>query len=116
MRGWCVSICRPEELLAGGDPAHADNLEHGKLLFVLKESVYKACRAIDDRFLDFQDVRVAVDRRAGRLSGHHLRRRRDSRSHGESRGSRQFHAGPKGFLAAIASLDSDSEPSVIETG
>jgi 4'-phosphopantetheinyl transferase EntD len=98
-------ICRPEELLAGGDPAHSDNLEHGKLLFVLKESVYKACRAIDDRFLDFQDVRVAVDRRAGAFcttfAGAEIRDRMGNRAvHGN-------FTRAEGFLAAIASLDSE---------
>jgi len=58
-------ICRPEELHAAHDPSHPANLERGKLLFVAKEAVYKAYRACQDTFLDFQDVCVSLDESTG---------------------------------------------------
>jgi 4'-phosphopantetheinyl transferase EntD len=58
-------ICRPEELHAVHDPSHPANLERGKLLFVAKEAVYKAYRACQDTFLDFQDVSVSLDESTG---------------------------------------------------
>ncbi len=58
-------ICRPEELHAAHDPFHPANLERGKLLFVAKEAVYKAYRACQNTFLDFQDVSVFLDESTG---------------------------------------------------
>jgi 4'-phosphopantetheinyl transferase EntD len=58
-------ICRPEELHRACDPSHPANLERGKLLFVVKEAVYKVYRALHNTFLDFHDVSVSLDEIAG---------------------------------------------------
>jgi 4'-phosphopantetheinyl transferase EntD len=58
-------VCRPEEWLTGYDPAHPASLLHGKLLFVVKEAVYKLHHPLGGAFLDFQDVRIALDTSAG---------------------------------------------------
>jgi 4'-phosphopantetheinyl transferase EntD len=52
-------ICRPDEL---GSAVNDSSRHHGKLLFVIKEAVYKLHSAGGGQFLDFHDVRVAVDR------------------------------------------------------
>ena len=53
-------ICRPEEL---GRCDYQDTacLERGKLLFVIKEAVYKLYQPIANYLLDFHDVRVVID-------------------------------------------------------
>ena len=58
-------ICRSDELIRGFDPSHTVNLQHGKLLFVIKEAVYKLYWPLTMAFLDFQDIRVTVDISAG---------------------------------------------------
>jgi len=60
-------ICRTDEYLPGyeaDDPAH---LLYGKLLFVVKEAVYKLHRPLGGDFLDFQDVRASLDMARGRF-------------------------------------------------
>jgi 4'-phosphopantetheinyl transferase EntD len=54
-------VCRPEELLPGRDLSDPANLEHAKLLFVIKESVYKLYRPLCDAFLEFHDLSVSLD-------------------------------------------------------
>lgn len=58
-------VCRPEELVSGFDPDYPANLRRGKLLFVVKEAVYKLYRPLTDTFLDFHDLRVTFDEAAG---------------------------------------------------
>lgn len=41
---------------------YAPHLLNSKLLFVVKEAVYKATFPVDGKFLDFQDVEVDLDR------------------------------------------------------
>lgn len=54
-------VCRPEELIDGCPPAHSANLRHGKLLFSIKEAVYKLYQPITATFLDFRDLRIYLD-------------------------------------------------------
>lgn len=54
-------ICRPEELLPGRDPSDPANLERTKLLFVIKEAVYKLYRPLSDAFLEFHDLSISLD-------------------------------------------------------
>ncbi len=58
-------VCRPEELVPGCNPSHTGNLRHGKLLFVLKEAVYKLYWPLTGTFLDFHDLRVTLEEAAG---------------------------------------------------
>lgn len=53
-------ICRPEEDLQGADPADPARLRHGKLVFVIKEAVYKVHSPLGGEFLDFQEVLVTL--------------------------------------------------------
>lgn len=53
-------ICRPEEDLGGRGAGDAARLHHGKLLFVIKEAVYKLHRPLGGAFLEFHDVRVTL--------------------------------------------------------
>lgn len=57
-------VCRPEELVPGPDPSDPANLHRGKLLFVIKEAVYKLYRPLCDTFLEFHDLSVSVDESA----------------------------------------------------
>lgn len=57
-------VCRPDELIRDGDPSHHANRRRGKLLFVVKEAVYKLYRPLTGAFLDFQDLRVLLDQDA----------------------------------------------------
>ena len=58
-------VCRPEELVPGCDFAHPSSLRRGKLLFVVKEAVYKLYRPLANCFLDFHDLRVTLDESVG---------------------------------------------------
>jgi 4'-phosphopantetheinyl transferase EntD len=58
-------ICRPDELDSAYDAHHPANLGRGKLIFAVKEAVYKAYSAIKDTFLDFHEIRVSLDESAG---------------------------------------------------
>jgi 4'-phosphopantetheinyl transferase EntD len=58
-------VCRPEELLSERDPFDPANLERGKLLFVVKEAVYKLYRPLSNAFLEFEDLSVSLDESAG---------------------------------------------------
>jgi 4'-phosphopantetheinyl transferase EntD len=58
-------VCRPEELVPDCGPSHPANLRRGKLLFVVKEAVYKLYRPLADVFLDFHDVNVTLDETTG---------------------------------------------------
>ena len=40
-------VCRPDELIQANDPSQAANLQHGKLLFVIKEAIHKLVLAYD---------------------------------------------------------------------
>jgi 4'-phosphopantetheinyl transferase EntD len=57
-------VCRREELVPGCDSAHPESLRRGKLLFVVKEAVYKLYQPLTDTFLDFHDLRVTFDEAA----------------------------------------------------
>jgi 4'-phosphopantetheinyl transferase EntD len=58
-------VCRPEELVPDCGPSQPANLRRGKLLFVVKEAVYKLYRPLADVFLDFQDVNITLDEATG---------------------------------------------------
>ncbi len=58
-------VCRPEEFLPGRDPSDPANLQRGKLLFVIKEAVYKLYSPLCDAFLEFHDLSVSLDELAG---------------------------------------------------
>ena len=58
-------VCRPEELVPGCDPHHATSLRRGKLLFVVKEAVYKLYWPHTKTFLDFHDLTVVIDEAEG---------------------------------------------------
>jgi 4'-phosphopantetheinyl transferase EntD len=58
-------VCRPEELGPASDPSDPANRQRGKLLFVVKEAVYKLYQPLAGAFLDFHDVRVTLDEAAG---------------------------------------------------
>ncbi len=68
-------VCRPDELILGSDPSQAANLQRGKLLFVIKEAVYKLCWPVMRTFLEFHDVSVMVDIPAGTFSAELVNRR-----------------------------------------
>lgn len=60
-------VARPDEIphlsgVASAGPFHAD-----RLLFSAKESVYKAWYPLTQRWLDFDDVSVTIDRDGGRF-------------------------------------------------
>jgi 4'-phosphopantetheinyl transferase EntD len=57
-------VCRPEEVLSGREPSDPANLQRGKLLFVVKEAVYKLYRPLTDAFLEFHDLSVSLDESA----------------------------------------------------
>jgi 4'-phosphopantetheinyl transferase EntD len=63
--GMVAMVCRPEELLPGRHASHPSNRERAKLLFVVKEAVYKLYRPLNGAFLDFHDVRVILDESNG---------------------------------------------------
>jgi 4'-phosphopantetheinyl transferase EntD len=54
-------VCLPGELLPGCEPGEPANLRRGKLLFVVKEAVYKLYRPLTGSFLDFRDLQVTLD-------------------------------------------------------
>ena len=54
-------VCRLEEMLDDSNPADPDNLIRGKLLFVVKESIYKLHQPLGGAFLDFHDLSVSLD-------------------------------------------------------
>ena len=63
-------ICRPEELVAGTLPSEPVNLQRGKLLFVIKEAVYKLHWPIARTFLEFHEVHVTIDFAKRTFSAH----------------------------------------------
>jgi 4'-phosphopantetheinyl transferase EntD len=58
-------ICRDDELASVSD---LSQLDYGKLLFVVKEAAYKSFWPLEQRFLEFQSVRVSIDRAAATFS------------------------------------------------
>ncbi len=68
-------VCRPEELVAACDPLDDVNLHRGKLIFVIKEAVFKLYWPVTHTFLEFHDVSVAVDMHTGRFSAELVDRR-----------------------------------------
>jgi 4'-phosphopantetheinyl transferase EntD len=50
----------------------ADDPLHGRVLFAVKEAVYKAVFPLDQRFLEFQDINVDVPRERATISGGRL--------------------------------------------
>jgi len=58
-------ICRDDELANVPD---LSQLDYGKLLFVVKEATYKSFWPLKQRFLEFQSVRVSIDRTAATFS------------------------------------------------
>lgn len=60
-------VCRPEELLGGRNVADPENMRRAKLLFCMKEAVYKSFRPLYNRFLDFHDVRIQLDSRRAKF-------------------------------------------------
>jgi 4'-phosphopantetheinyl transferase EntD len=60
-------IARPEEVPHLADVASAGPFHADRLLFSAKESVYKAWYPLTQRWLDFEDVSVTIDRDARRF-------------------------------------------------
>lgn len=58
-------VCRPEEILPGLDASAAENLRRGKLIFAVKEAVYKLYWPLAGAFLEFHDLAVSLDETAG---------------------------------------------------
>jgi 4'-phosphopantetheinyl transferase EntD len=58
-------ICNPEEFIEGLSPSHYLNLRRAKVIFVVKEAVYKLCWPLMRTFIDFHDVRVTLDESRG---------------------------------------------------
>ena len=58
-------ICRPEELVDPRDTGAPSNLRRGKLIFVIKEAVYKLYQPLSGAFLEFHDLLVSLDDAAG---------------------------------------------------
>jgi len=55
--GTAALVCRPDE--------QPKNLTQAKLLFVVKESIYKAIYPTVGKYVDFQEMEVQLDRKAG---------------------------------------------------
>lgn len=67
-RGVLGLIARPEEIVRLADAASADPSFHAdRLLFSAKESVYKAWYPLTQRWLDFDEVSVTIDRERRRF-------------------------------------------------
>lgn len=97
-------ICRPEELNGGigvGDPI---NRRRGKLLFVVKEAVYKVYRPLHHAFLDFQDLKVSLDEGGGTFVAHLLSPNSIMLAEGQSFSGNFGNA--EGFFFAISSQTS----------
>jgi 4'-phosphopantetheinyl transferase EntD len=63
------TVATPAEMIQLGT-----DLLSGRLLFSIKEAVYKATNPIDGLFLDYHDVEVDLDKFTARTTtGHHLR-------------------------------------------
>jgi 4'-phosphopantetheinyl transferase EntD len=58
-------VCNPEEFVEGLSPSHYLNLRRAKVIFVVKEAVYKLCWPLMRTFIDFHDVRVTLDEARG---------------------------------------------------
>lgn len=58
-------VCRPEELFPASEAAAPENLRRGKLIFVVKEAVYKLYSPLAGAFLEFHDLTVSLDEPAG---------------------------------------------------
>jgi len=58
-------VCRPEELIERSDAAAPPNLRRGKLIFVIKEAIYKLYQPLSGAFLEFNDLAVSLDETAG---------------------------------------------------
>jgi len=95
-------VCRPEELVPGCDFAHPASLRRGKLLFVVKEAVYKLYRPLTGCFLDFHDLRVTLDGSMGIFCAELV----DPRLPGIA-GTREYtgrYTQAAGFVTALAAL------------
>ncbi len=67
-------VCRADELQAAAVAGSPQGVDIGKLLFVIKEAVYKAYHPMTGRFLDFHDLSVrltSVDRYEARIARGH---------------------------------------------
>lgn len=58
-------VCQPEELVPARQAAALENLRRGKLIFVIKEAVYKLYSPLAGAFLEFHDLTVFLDEPAG---------------------------------------------------
>jgi len=58
-------VCRPEELLPGLAASNPENLHRGKLIFAAKEAVYKLYWPLANAFLEFHDLAIFLDEKAG---------------------------------------------------
>ncbi|HZK89405.1 MAG TPA: 4'-phosphopantetheinyl transferase superfamily protein [Stellaceae bacterium] len=58
-------VCRPEELVPGHRIGTPINLRRGKLLFVVKEAIYKLYWPLTGAFADFHDFSVTLDETRG---------------------------------------------------
>jgi 4'-phosphopantetheinyl transferase EntD len=95
-------VCRPEELVSGRDLSDPANLERGKLLFVIKEAVYKLYRPLIDTFLEFHDLSVSLDESAAAFRATLVNPRRPSLA-GHRTITGNF-AKAEGLFIALASL------------
>jgi 4'-phosphopantetheinyl transferase EntD len=58
-------VCRAEELIPGLDPSDSENLQRGKVIFAVKEAVYKLYSPLTATFLEFHDLATACDESTG---------------------------------------------------
>ncbi len=92
-------VCRADELADALRPSAPEHLLRGKLLFVIKEAVYKLHRPLGGAFLDFHDVRVTLDTSAGRFRAELIHARQQGGAGAVIRGG---FARANGSLAALA--------------
>lgn len=68
--GMLQLVCRPDELIAAHDASTGENLQRGKLIFAIKEAVYKLYSPLTGAFLEFHDLAVSLDEPAGMFLAH----------------------------------------------
>jgi|SRR5450432_1699074 4'-phosphopantetheinyl transferase EntD len=86
-----ATICRPDERLPGCDLEYLANRRHGKLLFSIKEAVYKIYWPLSNTHLDFHDLRITLDHYAGTFWADLVQSHLPSISEGRSISDRFHH-------------------------
>lgn len=95
-------VCRPEELIDPGDAGAPSNLHRGKLIFVIKEAIYKLYRPLSGAFLEFHDLTVSLDDTAGTFRAELVNSERPAM--GGARAVNGVFAKAQGLVVALASL------------